>query len=138
MFGHSSPNLNRDLVRSLIAEIFELIILKDDYYLHSIDLPGVTQENISVEVIKNTLQIQGERQKSWGDSTSRRYGHFSHSLRLPKDSLEESLKAHFENGVLFIAVAKKEEPKAKKVEITKGGKDDLWQQLLKNEETKAS
>lgn len=101
------PNIKSLQVTKLLAH--DLIETNDLYELY-IDIPSVSKENISMNVIsENQLQIQVE--KKTNDNLKylkreRTSGVFSKQLILPKDADLESIKAKYDNGVLFVTIMK--------------------------------
>mgnify|MGYP001456923379 CR=1 FL=1 len=71
----------------------------------------------------NVLTLKGERRfekKNESDNyhrVERAYGTFTRSFTLPPTVTAEGAKAEFENGVLHISLPKREETKARKIEI---------------------
>ena len=74
------------------------------------DLPGMTKENVKVEVSDGALVIQGERkeereEKEKGYYTAERsYGAFYRALPLPEGVKTDEAKATFKDGVLEITM----------------------------------
>ena len=74
------------------------------------DLPGMTKDNVKVEVSDGALVIQGERkeekeQKEKGYyAAERSYGAFYRALPLPEGVKIDEAKATFKDGVLEIVV----------------------------------
>jgi HSP20 family protein len=96
---------------------------RDNIYL-SVELPGVTKENVNIKVNdENMLVIEGEKkQPEMKDDLEqirceRRYGSFSRSFMLSDKIDKDSIKARFDNGVLEITLAKKESAKPRDIEI---------------------
>lgn len=93
-------------------------------YNVSIELPGVTREDIDVSLEANVLTIRGEkkqeeqRKKGRRRWTERMYGAFQRSFTLPADSDPGRLEASFRDGVLRIDVPKTEASKPKKIAVT--------------------
>lgn len=89
------------------------------------DLPGLTKEDVDIEVNDGMLTISGERseeQQEGGDNfyrTERSYGRFSRTIPLPEDVNEDQIDATFNNGVLEVTlpVPKQPERKAKQIPI---------------------
>lgn len=87
------------------------------------DLPGLTREDINIEIEKQTLCISGERriETETPHHTERRYGRFSRSIGLPDGVDPDSIAAKFENGVLEICMpSPKRVPANRRVVIQTG------------------
>lgn len=91
-----------------------------NYYLRY-EVPGYTEENIKLELVKNSLHISGETE---GEGMFKSKGQFSVKFTLPKDiDLEsEALKAECKAGVLFLTIPRKipEKPKTKLIPFKSG------------------
>jgi HSP20 family protein len=93
-----------------------------------LEVPGIRQEDLDVRVENQTLTIKGERKLEKDEKQEnfhrieRRYGSFTRSFTLPQTVDTTAPKATYENGVLTIALPKKEaaKPKQVKVEIASG------------------
>jgi len=78
------------------------------------ELPGLTQEDCSVELINNVLTIKGEKRREEKEEkenfhrTERSFGSFYRSFQLPEGVNEDSIKACIKNGVLEVCVKKPE------------------------------
>ena len=72
----------------------------------------------------NVVTLKGSRRfekKDEGDNyhrVERSYGTFTRSFSLPRSVFAENTKADFTNGVLRVSLVKKEEAKARKIEVT--------------------
>jgi HSP20 family protein len=99
----------------------------DDAVVYAFDLPGVSQDAISVEAEDGALTVSAtrERKKELEHDRyhllERRYGSFTRTVGLPQGVSEDSIKASYKDGVLEIAVPKPEQPKPKRIEIKVGG-----------------
>jgi HSP20 family protein len=87
---------------------------KDAYIVHA-DLPGVSKENVSVNLDHNkVLTIKGERKVEKKDEdkdhkyhrVERSFGSFVRRFQLPDDVDPKKVKAVFENGVLKVTITK--------------------------------
>lgn len=115
----------------------------ESHYLISVDLPGVKEKDIKVDVHLGQLTISGERrfesehQKSEGRFYERAFGKFKRSFTLPKEVNADGIQARFENGVLevFVPKAEKAQPKSIKIESGKGG---LFSRLLGEKDSSSS
>ncbi|MCB0417511.1 MAG: Hsp20/alpha crystallin family protein [Bdellovibrionales bacterium] len=99
----------------------------DRSYLLSFDLPGLTKEDVHVEIEGDALTVTGERkwqEKKEGTNfrhSERRYGKFTRSFRLPQDVDTSKIEAVHKDGVLQIVVPKVEAAKPKKIEVRDSG-----------------
>jgi len=93
-----------------------------------LEIPGISQEDLDISLENNTLTVRGERKFEKEEKEEnfhrieRRYGSFARSFSLPSTLDPESVQANYENGVLKIELAKREEAKPKqiKVNVTSG------------------
>jgi len=87
------------------------------------DLPGMTEKDIDVSVENNTLTIKGERQFENEEKrenyhrVERQYGSFYRSFQLPNTVDVTKIHANFKNGILELALPKREETKPRKISI---------------------
>lgn len=95
---------------------------KDHYYL-TFDLPGMSKDQVRIEIHDNQLTVTGERKEEKKEDSKRRhlsevsYGSFMRTFALPPNIDAEKVEAKFEHGVLTLAVGKTEEAKARQVSI---------------------
>jgi HSP20 family protein len=93
-------------------------------YLLQADLPGMTREEIRVNVEDGVLSITGEKKSGFASANKddyhhfeRRYGRFMRSFSLPSNVDGANIEARYTNGVLEISLKKTEESKPKAIEI---------------------
>lgn len=88
------------------------------------ELPGVDKQDIQVNVQGNVLSIAAESKK---DDTrddkgwrvrERSYGKYERRLMLPKGVDSDAIAANYQDGVLELVIAKKQEPKHEKKAVT--------------------
>ena len=97
----------------------------DGGYRLSVELPGMEQKDIDVELADGVLTVSGEKRQQSEKTdegyllSERRYGSFRRQLTLPVDVDPGSIKADFANGVLKVEMKKddKAADRAKKIEI---------------------
>ena len=94
--------------------------------VYALDLPGVPQDSISVELEDGALTVGATRERSSEISderfhrSERRVGTFSRTIAVPAGVDESKITANYRDGVLEIRVAKPEQPKPKRIEIAGG------------------
>ena len=93
----------------------------EDSYSLTVDLPGLSREDIDVTVEDHVLTLSGERrierEGQSMDRIERVHGRFARRFHLPTDIDASAVSAEFENGVLSIVIPKAEDTKARKIEI---------------------
>jgi HSP20 family protein len=87
------------------------------------ELPGMTQEDIHIEIRENVLTLKGERkQESEAEEgeyhrVERSYGTFQRMFTLPSVIQHEKVKARYKDGVLEVTMPKAEAAKPKHIAI---------------------
>ena len=88
---------------------------KDNTYVRA-ELPGVTRDAISVEIVDGSLSIQASRKEKQGDSESAMS--FNRLVSIPDEVLADKVTANYENGILTVTLPRKEESKPKKISVS--------------------
>ena len=102
------------------------LVETDDHLVLRGDLPGMTEDDVDIEIKDNVLTVSGERKTESEDKgegyhrVERSFGSFSRSLTLPAGIDPEKVEAGFENGVLEVRIPKPAEAKPTRVEIGRG------------------
>lgn len=92
-------------------------------YVVETDLPGMTAENIAVEVEGLYVIVKGERHAEHEETTNgvkraeRTFGKFYRRAVLPETAKVAEAEARYANGVLTVTVPKAEEAKTKPVAV---------------------
>jgi HSP20 family protein len=92
----------------------------DDLFIE-MEIPGVIQEDVNVEIIGNTLRISGMKKDPLSGGgvryirMERSFGRFSRELEIPERFDLEKIDAKFKDGVLTVRIARSEH----KVEMVK-------------------
>ena len=87
-------------------EMFE----KDGQLVLRADLPGLTKNDVKVDITEDALTIQGERKKEHEEKgetfyrSERSYGGFYRLVPLPEGVSPESVNATFHDGVLEVTM----------------------------------
>jgi HSP20 family protein len=94
-----------------------------EHFVLRADLPGMSVEDVNIELEDSTLTISGERKAEHEASEEGYYrverasGAFQRSLTLPKGVDPEAVTARFDRGVLEVRIPKPEERKPRRIEI---------------------
>ncbi len=103
---------------------------KDNEFVLRADLPGMSEDDVAIEVKDNVLTISGERKSEHEEKgegfyrVERSFGSFSRSLDLPTGIDAKAVSAEFDKGVLEVRIPKPEQAQATKVQIS-GKKQDV-------------
>ena len=95
----------------------------DDAFILKAELPGVSKDEVHVEIHQNTLILRGERKHEAEvkeDSyhrVERAYGRFERSFVLPTLVDQEHVQATYHDGVLELRLPKSEAAKPKRIAI---------------------
>ena len=89
---------------------------KDNTYVRA-ELPGVTRDDINVEIVEGYLTITGARKTPAAEGEGEQSFSFSRSVSVPEEVQADKVSAAFENGVLTVTLPKREEAKPKKVTV---------------------
>jgi HSP20 family protein len=104
------------------VDIFET----EDFLVFKAELPGVTKEDITVEVKDNTLTLKGEKkfEKEAKEESyhrvERAYGAFQRAFTLPGMMEQDKVKAKFKDGILEIVLPKAEKARPKQIKVEVG------------------
>ena len=107
------------------VDIFE----DKDRLILEAELPGMSRDDFEISVENNVITLSGERKfekKTEGDNyhrVERSYGSFTRSFTLPQTVTADGATADFDNGVLRVSLPKREETKARRIEITGSSSD---------------
>ncbi len=103
------------------------LIEAGEHFVLKADLPGMSEQDVNIELEDNVLTVSGERRdehehkgQGW-HRVERTFGRFSRSLSLPEGVDADAVTASFDRGVLSIRVPKPEERKPRRVEIQATG-----------------
>ena len=97
----------------------------DEGFVVTAELPGMTSDQVEVNVENGVLAISGEKseeREEGGKNESpqlveRRYGRFQRNFTLPRSIESGKVDANFENGVLTVSLPMAAAAKARKITI---------------------
>jgi HSP20 family protein len=83
-------------------------------YEVNLDVPGLTESDLSLEVKDDVLTIKGHKEERIEDKdkhyyrVERSYGSFHRTLALSGDAIGDEIKANLDNGVLRLEIPRRE------------------------------
>jgi HSP20 family protein len=92
----------------------------DAAYLIDLVVPGRSKEDIKIHIEKDSLTVSSEVKSENGTEFRRREFHlapFKRTFRLPETADRDNITASYDQGILTVSVAKKEQAKVQR-EIT--------------------
>jgi HSP20 family protein len=104
---------------SVDVDVYE----KKDEIVARAELPGMSKDEINVNVTDHMLTIRGEKKKEEEVKdedyyySERSFGSFMRTVELPAEVQTDKAKASFKNGVLEIRLPKTEEAKKKEIPV---------------------
>lgn len=126
-FGLPSVGLGRE--HSLLAPAEWIkptldIAAGEKEYVVSVELPGVDEKDVQLELTEGTLVIKGEKKQEKEEKEKnyyrmeRSYGSFQRVLSLPEDAEHEGIGATYKNGILKVTIPRKTGPPRESRQIT--------------------
>ena len=107
------------------------LVESGDHFVLRADLPGMSEDDIEIELEDGTLTVSGERKAEHEEReegfhrVERSFGAFSRSLTLPKGIDADAVAASFDRGVLEIRIPKPEARKPRRISIAHGGREAI-------------
>ena len=98
-----------------------------EHFVLKADLPGISENDVNIEVENNVLTVSGERKTEHEEKHEGYYrleratGAFSRSLTLPEGIEADAVSATFDNGVLEVRIPKPVQAEPQRVQIAVGG-----------------
>lgn len=117
--GYTSRFFDESVVLSPRANVVD----KGNEIHVSLEMPGVSKDNIQLRVDSNVLTVSAERKHEKREEKDNvyvnefAYGKFERSFRLSEDIDAESIKGTYENGVLEVKLTKKPQAAPKIINI---------------------
>ena len=120
---------DQGIARGAWAPSVDIYENKDQIVLEA-ELPGMNREDFDLSIENNVLTLRGERRFEKRDESDnyhrveRSYGSFTRSFTLPQTISPENVTAEYKNGVLRVLLQKREEIKARRIEIAGESADE--------------
>lgn len=111
--GWLNPRLSTNWLRSRRDEgwVPDIEMLqRNNTLLIRTDLPGLSKDDVKVDVTEDSVTIQGERHREHEEEregvyrSERSYGSFCRVIALPEGAITDQAKATFKDGVLEITM----------------------------------
>ncbi len=121
--GSLAPAFDEEgIARGTWSPTVDIYESKDQIVLEA-ELPGMNREDFELSVENNVITLRGERRFEKKDEADnyhrveRAYGSFTRSFTLPRSVSAEGASAEYRNGVLRVVLPKREEAKARRIEV---------------------
>jgi len=108
-----------------VAQIFQpnldIVEHENGFHLY-MDMPGVSKEDLSIKLEKDSLSIEGKVKgngESSSDSIYQEYkvGNYARTLKLSPDIDHNEINANLEDGILTLSLLKAPETKARQISV---------------------
>jgi HSP20 family protein len=105
-----------------VADVFEAT----DCYVVEVELPGLSRDDVEVQVQADELLVRGERRCCPGTRPEafrrleRRQGPFARSFRFPEPVAADHVAAEFTDGLLRVSVPKLDPQRSLRVKVEPG------------------
>jgi HSP20 family protein len=102
------------------------LVETDEHLVLRADLPGLTSDDVELEVKDGVLTVSGERKAEHQENSEgfyrveRAFGRFSRSLTIPDGVNAEQISADFNDGVLEVRIPKPAERQPHRISIGAG------------------
>jgi HSP20 family protein len=99
------------------------LVETDEHLVLRADLPGLTSDDVELEVKDGVLTVSGERKAEHQENSEgfyrveRAFGRFSRSLTIPDGVNAEQISADFNDGVLEVRIPKPAERQPHRISI---------------------
>lgn len=94
---------------------------QDDAYVIEAEVPGVTKDDVNIELISNELMVTGEIKEREREGIlrkrTRRIGRFEYRVRLPEQVDADKVEANLKDGVLSVRVPKREQAERRTIQV---------------------
>jgi HSP20 family protein len=120
------------------------LIETGDSYVVCADLPGISEEDLTIQLEDNVLTISGvrnpehARRQDGHYRLERAFGAFSRSLTLPDGIDPDAVRARVDRGVLQVEIPKPEQKKPRQVQIAIDSGHDTQGAVVQSGESSGS
>jgi len=127
-------DLNRFFAGRGVANTFmppaDILVTDEDVSVY-MDVPGLTADNLEIELENDVLTVRGERPFPYDTESrdfalqriERSFGRFERVLRVPRGLDPESIEASLADGVLSLRIPRPEPVRPRRIEVRQGARD---------------
>ena len=110
-----SRTISQNDVYTLRVDIYE----EDEAFVLRTAVPGLSAEDLNVQILGDVVRIEGEYRTSEGEHLLRELpeGKFIRTLCLPSEVDADGVEASIENGILALTLPKIEAARPKKIKV---------------------
>ncbi len=93
------------------------------HYYIEVSLPGISKEDLKINLDDNTLYISGERRRENKEENVKyhlvesSYGKFERAFTLPENVDQDTINAEFKDGILTLSIEKKQKKVSKEISV---------------------
>lgn len=128
--GYSPFFFDQDFLSDTPSSYMREFHENEEAYFTNLDIPGVSANDINIEVEDSYIRVSAER-KDVFNKNSTVTKKYDHVISIPKNVDKEKISAHYENGVLNLALHKVDQEKnKKKISVSTGEKPKSWTDFL--------
>jgi len=109
---------------------------EENHFLLALEMPGISKDDLKIEVIENQIVISGERRNERKNKengawySERQYGKVSRSFNIPTGVDAEKIEANYQDGILRLIIPKVESIKPRQIKINQDSKNGFFDKLL--------
>lgn len=98
------------------------VFRQGDDFVAITELPGITRDDVDIQVKENQLRISGGKKIEYGDGASihrreRIAGRFDRTIALPMEIDPDKVRAEYRDGILALFLPQAERTKPKSIRI---------------------
>lgn len=118
-FLHPARDFGTEKSQNIATDLYSArldVAGSENEYEITIDLPGLSEDDVKIELVGSNLTIKGKKEESSETKDKHFYrversvGAFSRTLALPEDANSDDISANMKNGVLSLTIPRKSLP----------------------------
>lgn len=94
-----------------------------DQYVLVAEIPGISKEDVNVEIHRNQVRLSGEKKIDYGEGASvhrseRAVGRFDRTFATPFEIDAENVKAEYRDGILALSLPRAEQDRPRSIKVS--------------------